>query len=44
MKQYEAPRVTVMGTAAELTKGLSKGSHLDADFPTGTPKGDLTFS
>ena len=44
MKQYQAPRVTKIGSVADLTQGLSHGSHLDADFPDGTPRGDLTFS
>lgn len=44
MKQYEAPQVTVIGTVADLTQGMRHGSALDADYPVGTPKGDLTFS
>jgi hypothetical protein len=44
VRKYEAPRVTTIGSVADLTQGLSYGSHLDADFPAGTPKGELTFS
>ena len=44
MKKYEAPRITTIGSVAELTQGLSHGSHLDSDFPDGTPKDALTFS
>jgi hypothetical protein len=41
---YIAPKLTELGTVRELTLGESGGNVLDADFPTGTPFGDLTFS
>lgn len=41
---YEAPAFTVLGTVAELTQGGQNGDDLDATFPVGTPRGDLTFS
>lgn len=41
---YEAPAMTSLGSFEELTQGASKGSKLDATFPTGTDFGDLTFS
>jgi hypothetical protein len=44
MKQYEAPRVTAIGTVADLTKGTNQHNFLDADFPANTPHDDLTFS
>jgi hypothetical protein len=44
MKQYEAPRVTTIGSVADLTQAQGAGERLDADFPAGTPKPDLTFS
>lgn len=45
MKQpYEAPQVTVVGSVQELTLGTQTGNDLDATFPQGTPRGDLTFS
>ncbi|WP_240484590.1 lasso RiPP family leader peptide-containing protein [Brevundimonas nasdae] len=41
---YEAPAMTSLGSFETLTQGASRGSALDATFPTGTPFGDLTFS
>jgi len=43
-KEYYAPELEELGTAAELTLGQSSGLRLDADFPAGTPFGELTFS
>jgi hypothetical protein len=43
-REYEAPVVKVIGSLQELTLGTSQGNYLDADFPRGTPYGDLTFS
>jgi hypothetical protein len=41
---YEPPRVVDYGSLVELTAGQIDGNYLDADFPEGTPKSDLTFS
>jgi hypothetical protein len=41
---YEAPQVTDYGTLVELTAAQSTGNFTDRDFPTHTPKDDLTFS
>ncbi|WP_239807405.1 lasso RiPP family leader peptide-containing protein [Croceicoccus hydrothermalis] len=41
---YEAPKMEKIGSFEELTLGSSTGNFLDADFPDGTPFGDLTFS
>lgn len=43
-KVYEAPKVQEIGSVHELTLGSADGYALDADFPAGTPKSDLTFS
>lgn len=44
IKEYEAPRIEDHGDLAELTAGKSAGTKLDADFPSGTDFGDLTFT
>jgi hypothetical protein len=41
-KEWMEPTLEVLDVA--MTMGQSDGSHTDADFPSGTPKGDLTFS
>lgn len=41
---YEAPQVKDYGTLVQLTAAQTDGNFTDADFPAGTPKGDLTFS
>jgi hypothetical protein len=41
---YEAPQVKDYGTLVELTAAQHDGNFTDADFPSGTPRGDLTFS
>jgi hypothetical protein len=41
---YEAPSITELGTVADLTAANGLQNHIDADFPEGTPFGDLTFS
>ena len=41
---YIAPRVVDYGDLVELTAASQTGNQLDANFPTGTPRGDLTFS
>lgn len=43
-KSYESPKITVLGDIEAITLGFSTGTHLDADFKTGTFSGDLTFS
>ena len=43
-KEYIAPGVEDLGSLHELTLGQASGTRLDADFSTGTPFGDLTFS
>lgn len=42
--EYVSPTVEVIGSFEEVTQGNATGSSLDADFPTGTPFDDLTFS
>lgn len=41
---YVAPQLVVLGSIEDLTLEASEGPNLDADFPAGTPFGDLTFS
>ena len=41
---YVSPAVKVVGSVRELTLADTVGGQLDADFPDGTPFGDLTFS
>ncbi len=41
---YETPSIADYGDLVELTAGQADGDFLDADFPSGTPRGDLTFS
>ena len=41
---YEAPVLAILGKFETLTQGASIGAKLDAAFPAGTPKEDLTFS
>lgn len=41
---YETPEITALGTFEQITQGASDGAKLDASFPVGTPKSDLTFS
>lgn len=43
-KTYTRPVLLVQGSLEAMTQGQSSGSKLDADFPTGTNFGDLTFS
>jgi hypothetical protein len=42
--EYVAPKIEDHGDLAELTAGKSVGAELDADFPKGTPSGDLGFT
>jgi hypothetical protein len=42
--EYEAPRIEDHGDLAELTAGRHEGEFLDAAFPAGTPKKQLTFT
>ena len=41
---YEAPKLVEIGSFETVTQGGSRGTSLDADFPSGTPFSDLTFS
>lgn len=41
---YEAPKLEVLGSFEKLTQSTGFGTKLDAAFPAGTPKVDLTFS
>jgi hypothetical protein len=41
---YEAPKVVDLGDLVAITAGQVNGNFTDADFPTHTPKSDLTFS
>jgi hypothetical protein len=42
--EYESPQLKELGTLASMTLGNSWGAHLDANFISGTSRGDLTFS
>lgn len=41
---YEAPRLTVHGSVAEVTGAQAIGSVTDKAFPASTPLTSLTFS
>ena len=41
---YVAPVVVMVGSLEQLTLGHNTGGHTDMFFPTGTPRGDITFS
>lgn len=41
---YETPMLRSHGSIESITHGTSNGNALDAAFPAGTPRGDLTFS
>ena len=43
-KNYTKPELIVHGDVEVLTKGGTNGDNLDATFPSGTPRGELTFS
>jgi hypothetical protein len=43
-KVYTSPKLIVHGNIELITKGFNVGTHLDAPFNQGTPKGDITFS
>jgi hypothetical protein len=43
-KEWNTPKITVHGDVEEITLGQSTGTHLDRDFPRGTPFGELGFS
>jgi hypothetical protein len=42
--EYEKPKIADYGDLKDLTAGTQIGNFLDATFPTGTPRGQLTFS
>ena len=42
--EYVTPTVVDHGNLVELTAQQTDGNFLDADFPEGTPKDELTFS
>jgi hypothetical protein len=42
--EYIKPEIVDHGDLAALTAGTQRGNHLDAAFPAGTDRGDLTFS
>jgi hypothetical protein len=41
---YETPSIADYGDLVELTAAGQVGDFLDADFPDGTPRSELTFS
>lgn len=41
---YTTPLIRDYGDVTDLTAGGQTGNALDAAFPDGTPRGDLTFS
>jgi hypothetical protein len=42
--EYVAPEVTDYGKLTDITAGQQVGQLTDANFPIGTPMGDITFS
>jgi hypothetical protein len=42
--EYTKPEVIDYGDLRDLTAGTQGGNYTDAAFPSGTPRGDLTFS
>jgi hypothetical protein len=43
-EKYERPTVVDYGDLVQLTAGGTEGEITDFDFPSGTPRGKLTFS
>ena len=43
-KEYQPPTVQEVGNIEDLTQASGAQNRLDANFPAGTPFGDLTFS
>ena len=43
-KSYQAPKLIVHGTVAEMTQAKGDGNFTDKLFPDNTPKSELTFS
>lgn len=43
-KTYTRPVLHVQGKLEEMTHGMRVGKKLDADYNTGTPEPELTFS
>jgi hypothetical protein len=43
-KSYIAPELVIHGNLETITQGAASGANLDAAFPVGTPKSQLTFS
>jgi hypothetical protein len=43
-KKYVTPELTTYGSVETITKGNSFGVHVDAVFPIGIPKDQITFS
>ena len=43
-ESYESPELVELGSFESLTQGTSYGESLDATFPDGTPRAELTFS
>lgn len=41
-KEYTAPLLEEIGTFERVTQATGCPANLDADFPAGTPFGDLT--
>ena len=43
-KPYRKSKLTLHGDVKSLTRGMDDGAFTDATFPSGTPRGDLTFT
>lgn len=43
-KFYQAPKLVVHGTVAQMTQATGQGNFTDKLFPNNTPKNQLTFS
>lgn len=41
---YETPKLVEIGSFETVTQGGANGNTLDRVFPSGTPRGELTFS
>ena len=41
---YVAPAMILVGSLEQVTQGSKTGGKTDMFFPTGTPRGDITFS
>jgi len=38
---YVAPKLTLVGSFEQITQRTGSGNHLDANYPYGTPRGNI---